>query len=125
MKVNWTSSGSKLALAAGLVPSPSGLGGSYTTCDLIGLFQNLVNFGFEIAVPLAIIGIVYGGFRIMTAGASPDGEEAGKEAMKTALIGIVIVFGAWILISTLLYIFGAHSSLLASCGRVTSCQPIQ
>ena len=106
MKNNWASNGSKFALAAtGLVPSDTG-----TFCGLLQLFKNLLSFALEIAVPIAVIAIVYGGFKIMTAGGSPKGEEAGKAAIKSALIGVVIVFGAWIIINTLLNVVGLSLS---------------
>ena len=75
-------------------------------CGLLQLFQNLLNFAFTITVPIAVIVLVYGGFRIMTAAGSPEGMKAGRDAVVTALIGVAIVFGAWIVINTILNIVG-------------------
>lgn len=94
-----------IAQAAGLVPSDNSVSG------LMTLFNNLVQFALLIVVPLAALVIVYGGFRIIISGGNPSGKEAGYDAIKTAVIGVAIVFGAWIIIKTLFAIFGIQSPL--------------
>lgn len=75
-------------------------------CDILQLFKNLLNFAFTVSVPIAVAVLVYGGYRIIIGGGSPDGLKAGQEAVKAAVIGIVIVFGAWIFMNTVLNIVG-------------------
>jgi hypothetical protein len=109
MKNAFISKSNKFALGLGfwgpIVPQNGGF------CGLLQLFQNLLNFAFTISIPIATLVIAYGGFRIMTAAGSPTGLKAGRDAITAALIGVVIVFGAWIIINTLLNVVGANSSV--------------
>jgi type IV secretory pathway VirB2 component (pilin) len=81
-----------------------------STCGLLQLVQNIINFLTTISVPLATVVIIYGGFRLLVAGGSEPNIKAGKDAILGAVIGLVIVFGAWILINTLLQIVGAKNA---------------
>jgi hypothetical protein len=105
-------------LSAGVLPQMLAIGfwgpivpqstGSF--CDFLQLVQNIINFLTTISVPLAIGVIVYGGFRLMAAGGSEEGVKAGKSAIFAAVTGLVIVFGAWIIINTILQVVGASGA---------------
>ncbi|MCL4405428.1 MAG: pilin [Patescibacteria group bacterium] len=100
----------KLALTIGfwgpLVPQDTN-----SWCGLLQLFQNVLNFALTISVPIATIVIVYGGFVIMTGGGEPDKLKTGRDAIIAALVGVIIVFGAWLIINTVLNIVGANVSV--------------
>lgn len=83
---------------------------TYDYCGLLQLGQNLINFMLTMTPIIAVAVIVYGGFRIMTSGGSPEGLEAGYDMIKTAVIGLAIVFGAWLIVSTILHFLGANNA---------------
>lgn len=95
--------------AAGLVPCE---GIACTWNDLYALVANIINFMvYTLALPLAAIFIVWGGFLIMTAGGSQSRFESGKESVKWAVIGLVIVLAAWLIISLIIQALCGATSL--------------
>ena len=70
--------------------------------DFVGLAVEVSRFIFGISGSLALVMIIYGGFRWLTAGGSSEGIEAGKKAMTAAIVGLLIVFGAWLIVNTVL-----------------------
>ena len=87
-----------LAQAAneGLVPC-SGLDCDF--CDLFKLGENVFTFAiFNVALPIAVIFVIYGGFKIMTAGSSPEKVSEGRKIIQAAAIGILIQRGIFILL---------------------------
>lgn len=75
-------------------------------CDLCQLFvtaKNVINFfTFNIATPLAIIALVAGGFWLLTSGSSEQRRTQGKDAINYALLGLLLVFAAWLIIDLIL-----------------------
>ena len=63
------------------------------------LIQNVMNFLGVVSIPLAVVVIVYGGFLIMTAAGSEKRVDTGKQAILSAVIGLAIVFGSYIIIT--------------------------
>lgn len=82
----------------GLVPCS---GPDCTICHLWKLLENIIDLLFMIAFPIAAIGIVVGGFFIMTAGGSESRVTKGREMITTAVWGIVIVLVAWVVLNSL------------------------
>jgi|SRR3989344_2151126 len=66
------------------------------------LIENVMNFLLTISIPLAVVVIIYGGFLFMTSGGSEQRVTKGKQAMLSAAIGLAIVFGSYIIITTVL-----------------------
>lgn len=64
-----------------------------------------------IAIPLATIMIIYGGFVIMTAGGSDEKLKRGKSIIISAVIGIVISLGSYIIITTIKAILTGNLTL--------------
>jgi hypothetical protein len=56
--------------------------------DLIAIIGTWI---FNLAIPVAIIIIIYAGIMMLTAGANPKNFEKGKDALKYAVIGLAIV----------------------------------
>ena len=83
-------------------------------CDLIALFQRLVNQAVEyFAAPIFALMLGYGGFLIVIAGirgGNAQSYSAGKKVITNAVIGIVIIFGSWLLIDTILKALGAYQT---------------
>lgn len=83
-----------------------------TLCDLLTLIDNLVKFATMLASFLVVIFIIWGAFLIMTA-ASSDRVKQGRQVIITAVIGLAIVLGAWIIVSTIfLLITGSYQGPL-------------
>ena len=94
-----------VAQAAGLVPCGPGVAGNETCdfCDLLKLVESIIDFTlYKIAIPLAVVFVIYGGFMIMTAGSSSERVSQGKKIIQAAVIGILIALLAWLLIDTIL-----------------------
>ncbi len=58
------------------------------------------NFLVSILGPLAIFFIVFGGILYATSGANPDNQEKGKRMIFLSLIGLLIIYGAFAIVST-------------------------
>lgn len=55
----------------------------------------LYNFALMISGVLALGAIVYGGVRYMTAVGNPSGQTEGREWIKGAIFGLLLLFGAY------------------------------
>ena len=91
----------------GLVPCGGPAQDPCTPCFIFLLVQNLLNFVWKwIAIPLATLMLVYGGFLMIIPGIGGEKSAAaltkGKKVITNALVGIVIVFFAWLLIDTII-----------------------
>ena len=75
-----------------------------TFCDLIKLFDNIVKFLAGLAPVLAILFIIGGAFIIITSGGSPDRLSSGKKMITAAVVGLAVVLGAWVIVSTVFLI---------------------
>jgi len=93
--------------ADGLVPC-NGLGCKF--CHLITLVGNVINFAlYNIAIPLVVVFIVWGGLTIMTAGDSTEKVGQGRKMIQSAIIGVFIALGAWMIINMVLNAVGILS----------------
>ncbi len=97
--------------SAALVPCGPGIAAkpSCQFCDLLTLINKIINFAlYDIAIPLSVIFIVYGGFTIMTAGASPERVKTGRSVIKAAVVGLLIALFAWMIINTILTVLAGQ-----------------
>lgn len=69
--------------------------------EFIQLIQNIINFLLLIAAPIASIMFAWGGWLWFTSAGNPGKIDSAKKAITTALIGIGITLGAWLIISTI------------------------
>ncbi|OGZ18961.1 MAG: hypothetical protein A2175_01370 [Candidatus Nealsonbacteria bacterium RBG_13_42_11] len=102
------------ACPTGIVPC----GGSdclCTFCDFFKLIHNIINFllvpcslnsGFAIIPTIAVLLLVFGGLYLLISGASPEMFSKAKAIITAAIIGLVIVFIAWIFLNTFLDYIG-------------------
>lgn len=81
-------------------------------CDMIQLANNIIAFIFNISVILAVIFVIYGGFVFLTAAGNSSKIKKGQTIIKSALIGVAIVFGVSIIIRTIFVGLGVSVSLL-------------
>lgn len=98
--------------AAGLVPcggsdDPSTIKDESlpcTVCDLLVLFQNVLDFAIKIAFLIVIIFIVYGGFCWIFSGGNEANIKTGQKIMTNAIIGLVIILCAWLIVNTVFWL---------------------
>lgn len=80
-----------------LVPACEGSGCNWN--HLMELARNVVNFLlYGLALPVAAIAFAYAGFQLVVNGASPKARESAKDAFIYAGIGLVVAFGAWVIV---------------------------
>lgn len=82
------------------------------TCHVFVLGQNILNFLlYSISIPIATLAIIYAGFLMVIPGASSARLEKGKKVLTNTLIGIAIVFFAWLGIDTIIKILAGQNLL--------------
>lgn len=80
--------------------------------DVNDLLQVLVNSSkvlFGLMGAVALVFFVYGGFLIVASAGNTETVQKGKDVLKAAIIGIIIAFSAYLLISFLLTALGVGS----------------
>ena len=73
-------------------------------CKLLATIQNVIDFMFKLAIPVGAVAIIIGGFFIMTAGDSEKRYTQGKDALKAAIIGILITLSSWMILNSFMAI---------------------
>lgn len=75
------------------------IGGAETVLDIGDYIIKLYNYGMGVAAALAATMMVVGGLYYLTSG-SGSGAQKGREYIMNALIGLLILAGAWIILQT-------------------------
>ncbi len=109
------------SLAAGLVPcggcevdldSITGecpIGQEQPDCQICHLFvmmNNIWNWLLRIVAVVGALMLMVGGYSLLTAGGSPKQLEDGKKILTTAITGLVIIFGAYLIVESILQAVG-------------------
>lgn len=89
--------------AAGLVPCGGPNEVECTSCHLLVLAQNVLQFALKIAFLIVIGYIVYGGFRWIFSLGKEENLEAGQKIILNAIIGLIIILTAWIIVNTVFW----------------------
>jgi hypothetical protein len=84
--------------------------------DFVGLGVEVSRFIFGISGSLALVMLIYGGFLWLTSAGSSERIEGGKKAITAAIFGLLIVFGAWLIV---------NSVLAALTGQLGKAGPVQ
>lgn len=72
------------------------------TCELIQTVNNVVGFIIDASILLAVIALVYGGFRLVVSGGDLSAKESAKRILGNIFLGLVFILGAFILIDTIM-----------------------
>jgi len=95
------------SLGAGLVPCE---GPNCTICHLFELIKNVVDFVlFKIVTPIAVLFIVIGGGLIIFGAENPQNIDKGKTVLLYTIVGLLLIFGAWLLVNTFFTIVGVQT----------------
>jgi hypothetical protein len=96
-----------ISRAAGLVPCGGERENPCTLCDFFLMFQGIVNFFlFNIVLIVAVLMLVIGGFLFFFAGGSPSSLSRAKSVITSTVIGLIIIYTAWLIINTFFVIIG-------------------
>lgn len=71
---------------------------NFTMDNILQTGVNLVSLIIAIAGSLMLLFILYGGFQMVTSFGNAEGIQAGKKTLTAAFIGLIIIFGATILV---------------------------
>lgn len=72
--------------------------------DFLKLFQNLYEFGLQLAIPLGIFFLIVGGIFLLTASGRSSQIESGKTIIRQSITGLVIILVSWIIVDTGVYL---------------------
>ena len=70
--------------------------------DIVTLLDHIVKIALYLSFFIGVIMLVYGGFKMITAAGNTSDVEKGKDAIKYAIIGMLVAFGAWLIVNTIL-----------------------
>ena len=77
--------------------------------ELLILFNEVISFGIFLATMVAIVVIIWTGFKIMTSG-SPDEIKNAKASLWKVMMGYFFMLCAWLIVKELLKFFGVDES---------------
>lgn len=72
-----------------------GLNGSLAKGDPRTIVARIINFALGLLGVIAVVIILYGGFKWMTAAGNEDQVSEAKKLLGAGVIGLVIILGAW------------------------------
>jgi hypothetical protein len=79
--------------------------------SFITLIQNIITFAIKyIIIPVGAIIFAYVGFLFLTSGGSAETRKKAKNIFIKVVIGIVVILAAWLIVSTILTVFGVTDS---------------
>jgi len=97
-----------IAINASIVPCQN----NCTINDFFTMLGNIYNFVVkDIATPLAIVAIIIGGVIMMTSAGNPGQFATGKKILFFAIVGLILAFGSYLIIYTILKALGYQYSL--------------
>ena len=71
------------------------------------IIMRVIEILLSIAGLLAVIFLIVGGFRYITAGGNEESAESGKKTIINAIIGIVVILLAFVIVRVVSNLFGA------------------
>ena len=81
-----------------------------TPCHLFVMIDGIIDFVLLKMVPLiATLILMIGGIALYTAGSSPERFKQAKDILTSVIIGLVIIYTSWIIVSTVLSAVGIAS----------------
>lgn len=80
------------AAAAPVTPPDNPLGSFTQLHQILGFVMNIV---FYVGIAMTVIFLIMGGIRYVTSGGSKEGAEAARSMITNAIIGFIVVIGAF------------------------------
>jgi hypothetical protein len=66
---------------------------------IVLLITKVIKILLGVAGAIAVLFIIIGGFQYLTSGANPKGASAGKETVKNAVIGLIIIILSYVIVA--------------------------
>jgi amino acid transporter len=83
-----------------------------TETSIPQIFRTIINWALGIAFGVAVIFLIIGGFRYITAGGNEESVEKGKSSVINALIGIVIIVLSYVIVNVVANLVTGNNSSL-------------
>ncbi len=88
--------------AADMLPTPTEITGAATSTNASALLATVTQWILGIVAAVAILFIIYGGFRYITANGNSQQMETAKNIIIKAIIGLVIVVVAYVIVQVVI-----------------------
>ncbi len=75
-------------------------------CHFFVMFDGIVDFVLKLVIVIAVLMLTIGGFMFLFAGGDPGILAKAKSILTSVAIGLVIIFGAYLIIGTILQVIG-------------------
>ena len=108
---------------AGIVPTCATGSSTPTLNCFLDLAVNVSNWILGITGSFALLMFVYGGFMILISRGQQDQIKKGRDALSTAIIGVIIIFGAYVMINFAVKAVGGTFSTTPPKGSSTNKAP--
>lgn len=105
--------------------------GDCTLCDMVNVAINIGKFILAISGSFLLLFFIYGGFRMLISGGNPNEVKKGKDIIINALIGLAIVFLAYLIVAFILVVLSGgaiddpktwvESKLICKCKSNLNC----
>lgn len=97
-----------VANAANTTPPADPLSRFGNLGDVLGFVMNVV---FYVGIAMTIIFLIMGGLRYVTSGGSKEGTEAARGMITSAVIGFIVVVGAFAIKTILVSVLGVSGNI--------------
>lgn len=96
----------------GLVPcgNTSDPADACTLCKFLLMFQKIMDWGLTVIIVVAVAMIFISGILYIVSSGNPEMMQKAKGVLTACIIGVAIVFLAWLTINTILWVLGATTS---------------
>lgn len=110
-----TIAASATALALSAAPAFAEIAPPGVPTDICVLIGSALTFIYSIAGVIALVLLVLGGIQYMSSGGDKVAVEQARGRITSAIVGLVIVFGAWLVINKLIIdtVLGATGGICA------------
>lgn len=78
--------------------------------EAITLIQRVIEYIFILVLPIMAIVFAYAGYLYLTSGGNSTKKDAAKNAMTSAIIGVVIIMAAWLIVKTIVVSIGVDTN---------------
>jgi len=85
-----------------LVPCGTSTTPECNLCHVFKLIQNVIGLFLSLMILIAPLMLLFGGFIMLSSSGMPEKVNHGKQVLTYTIIGIVIGFGAWMIVNTIL-----------------------
>lgn len=82
--------------------------GKCSRCDILIIAGNIFRFVFQIVGILAVLVIFIGGLTYVRSGGNEEATGRAKKIITAAVVGLIIVFSAWLIINTIVNLTGLN-----------------